>query len=315
LTKPKWKEFEKSVAKFVQALDPTAKVKHDVKLQDVHTNTPRQRDVWVEAKVCNHFPVKILVSCKRYKRKINQQDIDAFNGELISSGAQLGVIYSYSGFGSKAIDKAINLGVSCCKLYENKPADIPKSLIFVSSYCCSPRVSLSVLTPLTQRQMIKTWNDLFSLEFDDQGSSLSVIDAIVRSYRKGEKESLEQVKSAFFPSNWGRVLECTDEKQVTKSLKILIQGYWSIYEGRMEAHLLRGSYNFTNNQFMGDLSTPVIDTYSSHPGPGWTLLDSIPPESNLKPLRSIFIKTGGDVRSVLLEKLGSKKISTMQIEE
>jgi hypothetical protein len=64
-----------------------------------------------------YFPLKILVSCKKYKRKLDQQDIDAFNGELISSGAHKGVIYSYSGFNKYAIEKCKVLGISCCKLY------------------------------------------------------------------------------------------------------------------------------------------------------------------------------------------------------
>lgn len=311
---PKWKEFEKAVAKFVAALDPKAQVKHDAKLLDVHTNTPRQRDVWVEAKVCHHFPVKILISCKRENRKLNQQDIDAFNGEFISSGAQLGVIYSYSGFGSKAIDKAQKLGISCCRLFENQPADIPESLIFMSSFCCSPRISLSVVAPLDHYWKIKTWGDLFPLQFDDEGSPFSVIDAIVRSYYEGEKEALEQAKSDLFPSSWGRILECTEEEPDKKSLKIIIRGHWNIYEGRLEAHLLKGSYNFSNDEFMGSLSTPVIDTYSSHPGPGWILLDAPPQKSNLRPLRSVCIKTGGDAKGPLLEHLGPKEIALEEIE-
>ena len=128
---PKWKEFEKAVARFVGALDPKAKVNHDVKLPDFHTSKPRQRDVWIEAKVCNHFPINVLISCKRLKRKLNQKDIDAFNGELASSEARLGVLYSYSGFTVNAIEKAKRLGISCCRLFENKSPDIPLNLIFM----------------------------------------------------------------------------------------------------------------------------------------------------------------------------------------
>lgn len=313
MTEPKWKEFEKSVAQFISALDPSAQVGHDAKLLDIHTKTPRQRDVWVDVKVCRHFPIKILVSCKRYKRKLNQKDIDAFNGELISSGAQLGVIYSYSGFGVNAIAKAKKLGINCCRLFENHPADIPESLIFMSSYCCSPRISVSVVAPLDPYWKIKKWNDLFSLTFSDGGTPLSVIDAIVRSYRTGENEALEKIKKDFFPSNWARILECTDDAKENKSLKIIIRGYWNIYEGRIEAHLLNGSYNFTSGEFMGSLSTPVVDTYSSHPGPGWTLLKKLPSKSSLRPLRGMFIKTGGDAKSALIEQLGSKEIKIEEI--
>lgn len=310
----KWKKFEKSVAQFVTALDPTAKVGHDTKLLDIHTKTPRQRDVWVEAKVCQHFPIKALISCKRYKRKLNQEDFDAFNGELISSGAQLGVIYSYSGFGANAIEKAKALGISCCRLFENQSADIPESLVFMGSYCCSPRISLSVAPPLDPYWKTKNWNDLFSILFNDNGSPLSVIDAIVRSYHFGEKEALEKTKSDFFPSSWARILECTDDEKEDKSLKIIIRGHWSIYEGRLEAHLLDGSYNFSSGEFLGSLSTPFIDTFSSHPGPAWTLLKELPSKAHLRPLSTILIKTVGNAKNALIEQLGPKDIKLERIE-
>jgi len=314
LAEQAWKEFEKSVAQFVTALDPAAKVDHNAKLLDIHTKKPRQRDVWVEAKICQHFPVKVLISCKRYKRKLNQQDIDAFNGELISSEAQLGVIYSYSGFGQNAIEKAKKLGISCCRLFENQPTDIPDSLFFMSSYCCSPRIVLSIVAPLDPYWKIKTWNDLFTLSFIDNGSPLLVIEAIMRSYHLGEAQSLETIESDFFPSDWARVLECTDEDNKNKSLKIIIRGHWNIYEGRIEAHLLDGSYNFTSGEFLGSLSTPYIDTHSSHPGPGWTLLKELPSKAALRPLRSMLIKNSGDVKSALTDQLGPKEIKTEKIE-
>jgi restriction endonuclease len=315
MAEPKWKEFEKAVANFVKALDPKAQVTHDIKLPDSHTSKPRQRDVWVEAKVCYHFPINVLISCKRLKRKLNQKDIDAFNGELFSSEARLGVLYSYSGFAANAIEKAKKLGISCCKLFENESPDIPLNLIFLSSYCCTPRISLSVVSPLDQHWNIKTWNDLFSLQFNAQGSPMAVIDAIVRSYFKGEKEALERAKKNLFPPNWGEILECSEDTPDKKSIKIIIRGNWNIYEGRLEAHLLEGSYNFTSGEFLGSLSTPAIDTQSSHPGPGWNLLDAPPTKRPSKPIRGVVILSGGNAKGPLLDQLGSRQIVVEKIEQ
>ena len=233
MTIPKWKEFEKAVAKFVAALDPNASVKHDIKLPDIHTNTSRQRDVWIEAKVCNHFPVTVFISCKRNNRPLSQQDIDAFNGELISSGAHLGVIYSYTGFSNNAINKAKILRISCCRLYKKEPPDIPNTLLFVSFYCCiAARVSLLVVAPLDPYWKIKSWNDLFKLTFDDDlDIQISAIDAIVRSYVEGEKKSVEKREGKLFPLNWARLLECVNNNS-KNSIKILIRGHWNIYEAR-----------------------------------------------------------------------------------
>jgi hypothetical protein len=314
LTTPKWKEFENAVAKFVAALDPKAIVTFDVRLPDVHTSKPRQRDVWVEAKVCNHFPVTVLISCKRLRKKIDQQNIDAFNGELLSSGARLGVLYSYSGFTPNAVEKAKKLGISCCRLYVNEPSDIPDKLIFVESYCCTPRMSISVIAPFEKQWNLKIWNDLFSLQFEDEGSPILFIDAIVRSYFKGEEEAVSKVKETFFPSNWARILECIEEKPIKKMIGIIIRGFWNVYEGRLEAHLLNGSYNFLNDEFLGSLSTPSIDTQSSHPGPGWILLDAPPQKTNLKPIRGLFIMSGGNAKESLLEKLGPREITIEEID-
>lgn len=312
LTMPRWKEFEDAVAKFVSALDPNAKVTPDVKLPDAHTSKPRQRDVWVECMVCNHYPVSVLISCKRLKRKINQQDIDAFHGELISSEAHLGVLYAYSGFTSNAIEKAKKIRISCCKLFNNEPANIPESLFFIESYCCTPRVSISVNFPLDQQWNLKTWNDLFSLQFEDGGSSISVIDSIERYYNTGEKESIRAVSKTFFPPNWVRVLECPEEKSNREAIKINIKGSWKVYEARLEAHLLQGSYNFSNGAFLGNLSTPFVDTQNSHPGPGWNLLKETPEKSSMKPVRSLLIRSSGNVKESLIEQLGPKPITIEQ---
>src|SRR5690606_22733487 len=89
-----WRSFETAVAAFLAALDPKARVTHDVRLPDRHTGRSRQRDVIVETKFGAHLPLRILVSCKRHKRKLSSSDVDAFNGELQSSGAQKGVLYT-----------------------------------------------------------------------------------------------------------------------------------------------------------------------------------------------------------------------------
>jgi hypothetical protein len=313
LAVPKWKEFENAVAKFVAGLDPKGKVSSDVKLPDGHTSKPRQRDVWVEANVCHHFPVKVLISCKRLRRRLNQQDIDAFNGELLSSRAHLGVLYSYSGFTLNALEKAKKLGISCCRLFDNEPPNIPDNLVFMSSYCCTPRISLSVVSPLDREWDLKTWSDLFSLQFEDDGSPMFVIDAVVRSYFEGEKEAVRKATESFFPSNWARMLECIEEKPIKKAIKIIIRGSWNVFEGRLEAHLLKGSYNFSSGEFMGSLSTPVIDTQSSHPGPGWILLNAPPVNSAFRPIQGVFIMSGGNAKGPLLEQLGPRQITFEEI--
>ena len=63
--------------------------------------------------------------------------MDAFIGELLSSGAQKGVIYSFSGFTKPAIDKAQAKGISCCRLYQDETTNLPESLLF-DAYLLTP---------------------------------------------------------------------------------------------------------------------------------------------------------------------------------
>ena len=144
---PEWKQFEIAVANFLRAVDPSAKITHDAKIADVHTGEPRQRDVWIEGNLCQLFPIKVLVSCKFTKDRLNEQDIDAFNGEFISSGAHKGVIYAKTGFADPAIQKAKKLDFSCCRLYLNQPPDLPEVLFF-TAYCSRNQLSLILLSAL-----------------------------------------------------------------------------------------------------------------------------------------------------------------------
>lgn len=77
-----WRQFERAVAAFLGALDPSAKVSHDKHIADADTGLSRQRDVWIETSFGGHIPLKILVSCKRKKTKLSQQDVDAFVGDF-----------------------------------------------------------------------------------------------------------------------------------------------------------------------------------------------------------------------------------------
>lgn len=128
----KWRQFELAVAKFVSALDPKATVTPNVYLPDRHTGAPRQRDVWVEAMVCNIFQIKILISCKLLQRKFNEQDMDAFLGELQSSSANMGVIYTARGFTEQALEKANLNNITCCKLYQDQPPIFRKRYFSIS---------------------------------------------------------------------------------------------------------------------------------------------------------------------------------------
>jgi len=299
-TDPKWRSFEKAVAEFVQALDSEAEVKHDIRLPDRHSKRPRQRDVWIEAKLFKHFPVSILVSCKLLKRKIHQQDMDAFNGELISSGAHKGVIYSLAGYTKPALEKAKDLGICCCKLYKNDKPDLPENLILYT-YCCTPKFSVKFLEPPDSGWNISNYGDLFSLEVDIASKKISMLDAIDLKYIESEKTSTEHGKKRKFPCDWKNEITLSDTESDIRPLRIQLAGAWNIYRAKLEAHLLNGSYSYTTGQFIGNQSTPWIDTQGSHPGPGWELLDQRPTETNPTCVVSFL---SGSIKEILKKNMG-----------
>lgn len=260
-----WQDFEQAVAALCQALAPDAKVTHDAKTPDIDTGSLRQRDVWIEALIGGHFPVKILVSCKRYARKVTVQQVDAFLGELGSSGANMGVLYSASGFTKDALAKAKARGISACVLLANQPPPIPEVLQF-EAYFLDERPQL-VATGLTGAV---DWQELLNAD--------SVID--------DEKMPAHEALAALFAGNLPALQEALGSKAMpvrlnmitlyetpdTEPFQIGVQSQWAVYRARTEAWLVNGSYNFTGDDFKGSIATPSIDTQSSDPGPGWELI-------------------------------------------
>lgn len=264
---PSWKQFELAVAAFCAALAPSAKVVHDATTLDLDTGLPRQRDVWIETNFGGHFSIRILVSCKRYKRRLTIQQLDAFAGELGSSGAHKGVIYSSSGFTEGALKKAERRGISCCMLFENTPPTIPDMIAF-EAYCLREK-PLLIAEGVTGEV---NWSEILNAE--------GVVDGeVVTAY-----QGLSKLYDADFPAFKNAItLQITPIRYCSLTLKtnsdigpikLSLKSEWVIYRARMEAWLVNGSYSITDRDFKGNFSTPVIDTWSEHPGPGWEPIGS-----------------------------------------
>ncbi len=303
MTKPEWKQFEVAVAKLVASLDPQATVRQNVHLPDVDTGQLRQRDVWVEAKVSGHYPIKVLISCKRWSRKLNVEDIDHFIGECRSSGAHLGVLYSYLGYTKTAIKKAKKLGICCCRLYTGQPPDIPDSLPF-QSYCCIPQISVMLVEKPDPAWCLIGWNDLFDIEMGEDDKTL--LDHIVATFYEGESKAFSDSrrKGEFLPSDLATKIEIPEKGR--SPLKITLRLIWQIYRAKFEAHLLDGSYVITSDDFKGTQLGPVIDLRGPSPGPGWDLLDRRP--SELENRGMVIILQHGNVKEALQQQLGPEPL-------
>lgn len=305
--KKPWLEFEEAVARFAAAMDPQAIVRHNAKLPDRDTKIRRQRDVWVEAKVCHHFPVRLLISCKRYGRKLHQGDIDAFIGELLSSRAHKGVIYSYSGFGEAALQKAEEHGICCCRLFKGEPADIPSSLSFTTHYCCTAQIQLALNPEPFPGWGFTTWGEL--LEYPLPGCSELVVDAISEAFRNAESEVVSSAPgTSVFPQPFDASIT-VPASGPRPPLTLTALGRWKFYRSRLEFVLLEGSYSYSSGDFLGSISSPWVNRFSTHPGPGWEQIEEAPKEITNA---SLMILYNADNRSALLQQLGQKALGSVR---
>jgi hypothetical protein len=133
------------------------------------------------------------------------------------------------------------------------------------------------------------------------GNTTTVLEEIVAMFQGRERVVIDELTltggvplpfeaETVFPSGYRK-----------SSLKLVARGRWVFHRARLEAFLLNGSYSFTSERFVGQFSTPWIDTLSVDPGPGWELV----PEPPVKAENVIlFIRFQGNTREALLENQG-----------
>lgn len=282
---PDWLLFEIAVSNFLDALGRGAKVTHDVKIPDIHTGLLRQRDVMIECAIFGHYPVKLLVSCKNWATPLDQQDIDHFNGEFISSGAQIGILYAKSGYNSHALEKAKRLGFHCCRLYENEPTDMPEVLFFPHFYHFDPRFRIIVRGDIKPYNLA-TFGDVLKLPTSNE----TVLDLFSRAFDayQDKTDSSSRWSRAATGSNVIAYIELPGKPQLEIELQIRDRKY----QAKVQYTMLNGSYNITENNFIGNQAMPVIDTQGVHPGPGWEEVETIPPEQ-LDPSIAVYMWCDG----------------------
>lgn len=289
-------EYEEAVYRFVKILDPTAEVILDHSVPDRDTGEPRQCDVWINAKFGGHWPLSILVSCKDHKRKLHSGDIGTFRDEVYSTGASTGVIYSRAGFTKPALRKAKVNNFSCCRIYQNEPADIPGSLCFIQ-FACSPQIRLA-MKPDLQNNNLKTWHDMFVLKQDER----TILDVICAETENCEETTvMEAINTGLFPRDWEKEIHFVNNND-HRSISIQIFGRWKKYQARIEATLLEGSYCINDGLYWGKQAGPWINVRDEHLSEIWQeLVDNAPP---LPSNRVIFILYRGETKELLQEKFG-----------
>ena len=306
---PNWQAFEIAVAKFAAAMDPSAVVCHNVLLPDADTGHPRQRDVIIEARICKIFPVTVLVSCKNWQSKLDEGHIDTFVGELLSSRAHKGVIYSYSGFTKPALEKAAAKGICCCRLFRNEPPEMPQSIPF-RAYACTPSLTVTLLSPPSSNVRPSKWEEVLTLDDHRNGERISVLDSILATYKSLEDHSMRELKTnpSSLPIGFTSDLEFDPALPVLGGLKIQVGCVWKTFRADINACLVNGTYSLTQNEFVGDFSFPTIDRLNTQVGPGWIRLEN--PPTSLEPgAILIVLSEGTNLKIDLCDKLGPQEIN------
>ncbi len=266
------KDFELAVYAFAQTLDPKAEVIFDHKVRDRETGDLQQVDVWINATIGGHTPLSVLVSCKDDARKIDNQKMKAFLGELRSTSASTGIIYSRMGFTRPALKKAKMNGIACCRMYRDQPADLPH-LVWLKSFACAPKLSIEL--PELDQWPFQAWRELLDYVLETSEGRLSIADLIVRNFNEGTREALRShnVDGNIFPDDWYADVTITAH---TFTGVVRLRCHWKRYVGRLEAHLLNGSYSILNDNYRGTLAMPILDMQGSTPGAGWEEISDNP---------------------------------------
>ena len=63
----------------------------------------------------------VLVECKRYRRKVERQEVQVLRDKLVSVGAQKGMLFATSGFQQGAVDYARVHGIALVRLETAQP--------------------------------------------------------------------------------------------------------------------------------------------------------------------------------------------------
>lgn len=281
-----WRRFEIAVADFLTAGLPNARVIHDINLPDAHTGLPRQRDVWIEWTDSGRTWTA-LASCKRYNRCLNQQDMDHFHGEFLSSGADIGIVFSYDGFNKAALAKAKVLGFTCWSISSDSRG-LPSSIKLPSFFHIIPKSIALKLDQTTELVgQFNTWADVLDLPLGE-GTVEEELIALFQRFQSSNHAWEGWISGSPV------TLNVNVEGRIRAQLILLAR--CSVYTAPREVMLVAGSYEFTSNSFIGSQATPWINSRSYDPGPAWNPVKN-PPQT--QPYNSIATIMWPDLNSML----------------
>lgn len=190
MSDPKWKRFEKLVAKVQSDLAPTAKVTHDEKIKGKVTKKDRQVDVCVRTKA-GQFDLLVAIECKDQKQPVDVEDVEAFVTKIRDIEANHAAIVSSSGFTDGAKKVGEDAGITLYRLVDAEDHDWKTVVSVPALYEDTILDSFSFIYSSTDHKMGFTAEELSNprnvVLYDQEGNKLgTVMDLLSIKWNKGE---------------------------------------------------------------------------------------------------------------------------------
>lgn len=139
-----------------------------------------------------------------------------------------------------------------------------------------------------------TWTDILDIPVEKDGARVAAVSALAEIFHEDEVELKARLGPSPPPCRRAEVALVLEGHSVPA--KLVLQSSWTAFRAKLESWLVNGSYSLTDNDFKGRISSPSIDTWSSHPGPGWEQVDSSDLAETRNAISMYFF--GGDVEAV-----------------
>lgn len=144
-SEPKWRRFEKLVAKVQQELAPNAVVTHDDHIKGHDSEKLRQVDITVKQKI-GQYEMLIAIDCKDYKIPIDVRNIEQFIGLIKDIRANKGVMVASSGFSETAKKVGEKAGLNLYRLVDTEAHDW-QTYVSIPVICDFRRIQFQFLIP------------------------------------------------------------------------------------------------------------------------------------------------------------------------
>jgi len=144
-SEPKWRRFEKLVAKVQQELAPNAVVTHDDHIRGHDSEELRQIDITVKQNI-GQYKILIAIDCKDYKVPVDVKDIEEFIGLVKDIRANKCVMVAANGFTDTAKRVGAKAGFNLYSLIDTEAHEW-QTYVSIPVICDFRRIQFQFMIP------------------------------------------------------------------------------------------------------------------------------------------------------------------------